>query len=414
MTSGTTMIKVWSDSHAAGLLGPRAERGSTFAYQLPTDDARAVSLTMPVRLESWDTAFGLPPIFEMNLPEGALRERLRLAFAKTTGSFTDFDLLSIVGRSQVGRLRYTGPGEPLDEEVPFQSVQEILAGRKGGALFQYLIERFAPVSGVSGVQPKLLIRDGAAVEHSTVMERESVRGATHIVKFWESEYPELAANEYFCLRAAERCGLTVPRFQLADDGSALVVDRFDLRDDGTYRGLEDFCVLNARQTADKYRGSYETAVLKRFRQFATEDQIGVGSEKLFTLIALNCAVRNGDAHLKNFGVTYDNPEGQIALAPVYDVVTTTAYIPVDTMALTMDGSKDWPSVDQLRAFGETRQIASPVRIREILDRICAALTDTIVEIEAYARERPQFKDIGDRMIASWHEGMPRIGLNAAP
>ena len=407
------MIKVWSDSHPAGLLGPRAERGSTFAYQLPADDSRAVSITMPVRLESWDTAFGLPPIFEMNLPEGALRERLRLAFAKTTGNFTDFDLLSIVGRSQVGRLRYTGSDEPLDEDVPFQSVQEILAGRKGGALFQYLIERFAPVSGVSGVQPKLLIRDQAAVERPTEIERESVRGATHIVKFWESEYPELAANEYFCLRAAERCGLTVPRFQLAGDGSALVVDRFDLRDDGTYRGLEDFCVLNARQTADKYRGSYETAVLKRFRQFASEDQIGVGSENLFTLIALNCAVRNGDAHLKNFAVTYDDPEGQIALAPVYDVVTTTAYIPIDTMALTMDGSKHWPSVDQLRAFGETRQIASPARIGEILDRICAALTDTMVEIEAYARARPQFKDIGDRMIASWHEGMPRVGLNAA-
>ena len=40
------------------------------------------------------------PIFEMNLPEGVLRERLRLAFAKATGTFDDFDLLGIVGRSQ--------------------------------------------------------------------------------------------------------------------------------------------------------------------------------------------------------------------------------------------------------------------------------------------------------------------------
>ena len=44
---------------------------------------------MPVRLPSWDTTFGLPPIFEMNLPEGVLRERLRLAFAKATGTFDD-------------------------------------------------------------------------------------------------------------------------------------------------------------------------------------------------------------------------------------------------------------------------------------------------------------------------------------
>ena len=53
----------------------------------------------------------------MNLPEGALRERLRLAFAKATGSFDDFDLLTIVGRSQVGRIRYTGENEKLNEDV---------------------------------------------------------------------------------------------------------------------------------------------------------------------------------------------------------------------------------------------------------------------------------------------------------
>jgi serine/threonine-protein kinase HipA len=53
-----------------------------------------------VQLPSWDTTFGLPPIFEMNLPEGVLRERLRLAFAKATGTFDEFDLLAIVGRSQ--------------------------------------------------------------------------------------------------------------------------------------------------------------------------------------------------------------------------------------------------------------------------------------------------------------------------
>jgi len=61
------------------------------------------------------------------LREGVLRERLRLAFAKATGSFDDFDILSIVGRSQIGRLPYTGEKEQLLEDVPFQSVDEILA-----------------------------------------------------------------------------------------------------------------------------------------------------------------------------------------------------------------------------------------------------------------------------------------------
>ena len=126
------MIKVWTDAAEAGLLDRHGERGSTFAYLPGTPAARAASLTMPVRLESWSVPFGLPPIFEMNLPEGVLRERLRLAFAKATGTFDEFDLLSIVGRSQVGRIRYTGDKEQLHEDVPFQSVDEILERRRGG------------------------------------------------------------------------------------------------------------------------------------------------------------------------------------------------------------------------------------------------------------------------------------------
>src|SRR3984957_18214219 len=156
------MIKVWTDSQEAGMLDRSGDRGSSFAYAPEALDSRAVSVTMPVRLPSWDTTFGLPPIFEMNLPEGVLRERLRLAFAKATGTFDEFDLLAIVGRSQVGRIRFTGEKEQLHEEVPFQSVDEILVRRRDEDLFRYLIDKFASFSGISGVQPKILVRDESA------------------------------------------------------------------------------------------------------------------------------------------------------------------------------------------------------------------------------------------------------------
>lgn len=125
------MTKVWTDVAEAGLLDRMGARGSTFVYQPGARLARAVSVTMPVRLASWNVPYGLLPIFEMNLPEGALRERLRLSFAKATGTFDDFDLLGIVGRSQVGRIRYTGERENLREDVPFQSVDEILEKGRG-------------------------------------------------------------------------------------------------------------------------------------------------------------------------------------------------------------------------------------------------------------------------------------------
>src|SRR5579871_3449609 len=203
------MIKVWTDAAESGLLDRHGERGSTFAYLPGMAAARAVSVTMPVRLPSWSVPFGLLPIFEMNLPEGFLRERLRLAFAKATGTFDEFDLLSIVGRSQVGRIRYTGNKEQLNEEVPFQSVDEILERKRGGDLFRYLLEKFAAFSGISGVQPKILVRDEQAfaeTKHSGRRLSQSYKGATHIVKFWESnEFPQLAANEFFCLTVARKC-----------------------------------------------------------------------------------------------------------------------------------------------------------------------------------------------------------------
>ncbi len=399
-------IKVWTDGRAAGLLGAKGARGTAFAYASGTGPADAVSVTMPVRLASWDSDYGLAPIFEMNLPEGALRERLRMAFAKATGAFDDLDLLAIVGRSQVGRLRYTDEHAELDQAVPFQSVDELLASRRDGNLFQYLLERFAAYSGVSGVQPKLLIRDdiawGAGPEAGT---RTSIQGATHIVKFWEDQYPQLAANEFFCLKAAERAGLPVPRFQLSEDGRALVIDRFDLRSDGRYRGFEDFCVLNARATAEKYRGSYETAVLKRFREFASPEQIAAGSETIFRMIALNAALRNGDAHLKNFGIVYDDIEGEVALAPVYDLVTTTAYIQADQMALTLDGSTRWPTAKQLLAFGTNRQIGSPAAIKAMLGAIAEAVFETMGDLKRHMQVEPEFEEIGTRMLAQWEEGI---------
>lgn len=399
-----TTIKVWADGAEAGRLGRQARRSTSFAYAPDAPAERAVSLTMPVRLASWEWPHGLAPIFEMNLPEGALRERLRLAFAKATGSFDDLDLLAVVGRSQLGRLRYTAPDETLGEEVPFQSVDEILAQRRDGELFRYLLERFAGVSGVSGVQPKVLIRDEGA-HAAPLADRTSFKGATHIVKLWEPEFPELAANEYFCLRAAERCGLKVPRFRLAEDAGALVVDRFDLRPDGSYRGFEDFAVLNGRNTGEKYRGSYETSVLKRFRQFAAPEVQAEGAEAIFTLIALNCALRNGDAHLKNFGVLYDDIDGAVGLAPVFDVVTTTAYLPRDGLALTLAGTTRWPDAAALRRFGETQGVGGPAAVRAMIGKVADAVAETLPELERHAREHPAFRPVAERMQAAWREGL---------
>jgi serine/threonine-protein kinase HipA len=222
---------------------------------------------MPVRTASWNTQHGLAPIFDMNLPEGALRAYLMRSFAKAAGTFFDFDLLAVVGRTQIGRIRYSDLDAELDEAVPFQPIDEILSAKRGGELFAYLLEKFAVHSGVSGVQPKVMIR---AIDDTGKgkddRQAQSFRSATHIVKFWDpSEYPELAANEHFCLSAAKALGLAVPNFRLSDSGAAILIERFDLAPDGACLGYEDFCVLNGVLRREIQRRLRNAAVQTRPR-----------------------------------------------------------------------------------------------------------------------------------------------------
>ena len=400
------MIRVWSDGLDAGLLDRHGQRGTSFAYSPGVEAGRAVSMTMPVRLASWNHPWGVHPIFEMNLPEGVLRESLRQGFAKAVGRFDDLDLLAVVGRSQIGRLRYTAPDTDLDEAVPFQSVDEILKHRRDGTLFAFMLERFAVHSGISGVQPKVMIRDENDSGRDWGLRPPSLKGATHIVKFWDqADYPQLAANEFFCLLAAEKAGLAVPRRRLSEDGSALVIDRFDLLADGSYAGVEDFCVLNARGTAGKYDGGYESALFKRLKEFIPGETQRAELKKLFTLFALNAAVRNGDAHLKNFALLYDDVDGTPRLADIYDIVTTTVYLPKDAMALTLDGTTRWPEIGQLTRLGTLRCGLAPREAADVLDRVAGAVTDTMAEMARYAAENPAFSEIAAGMRAQWTLGL---------
>jgi serine/threonine-protein kinase HipA len=145
--------------------------------------------------------------------------------------------------------------------------------------------------------------------------------------------------------------------------------------------------------------------MKRFGQFANSTHLGEDMEKLFVLIALNCALRNGDAHLKNFGIVYDDVQGEARLAPVYDLVTTSVYLPKDSMALTLNGTTKWASAKELQRLGETRMGGTPARVRQILERIEAAIAETSKELHAYINAHAKFVEIGNRMLQQWEQGV---------
>ena len=391
---GISSLAVWAANRRAGLLARELRQEYVFAYSQDVDPGAQVSLTMPVRLESW-VSRELHPIFQMNLPEGALLETIRRAIAKVAGE-DDLAILRVTGGNQVGRNRFSLPGDesPHIDETP-ESLDKLLTYPDTRELFHELVARYALRSGISGVQPKVLLE---------ATERGTLTSAGYIVKSWGTDYPYLAANEYFCMTAAKRAGLPTPEFFLSNNGGFFIMRRFDVTPDGASIGFEDMCSLQALGTAQKYSSSYER-VAKSIRDFVSGDRLMVAREQLFATLVLSVMLRNGDAHLKNFGVLYASPLDAVTLAPVYDVVTTTAYIKKDVPALSLAGTKKWWPRKVLERFAAA-YLSLPVgTVSATFSRIAEAVTETRGTIPGYIAEHPEFREIGERMMAEWDEGV---------
>lgn len=391
-----TTLAVWAADCRAGLLGMNADQQQyVFAYDqaAPSPDAQ-VSLTMPVRLESW-LSRDLHPIFQMNLPEGALLEAIRRAIAKLAGE-DDLTMLRVTGGNQIGRNRFALPDAVAPGVVEtVESLDELLSYPDTEELFHDLVARYALRSGISGVQPKVMLE---------ATDRGTATVGGYIVKSWGTDYPQLAANEFFCMTAAQRAGLPVPEFHLSENGGLFVMKRFDLTAAGNTVGFEDFCALQALGTAQKYSSTYER-VARTIKDFVSGEFLQAAREQFFTSLVLSCMLRNGDAHLKNFGVLYENVGQPIRLAPVYDLVTTVAYIPKDVPALSLAGSKKWWQRKLLEKFAISHLSLSIGKVGQIFEKAADSVHDTRGMLSAHLTEHPEFREMGSRMLAAWEQGV---------
>jgi hypothetical protein len=103
-------------------------------------------------------------------------------------------------------------------------------------------------------------------------------------------------------------------------------------------------------------------------------------------------------------VHLDTHRVQIGLAPVYDLVTTTAYLPRDAMALTLEGTTRWPDAPRLLQLGQARAGLAKKDVEGIFEATAEALSETSGEVERYFRSS-SFAHVGARMGAAWGEGI---------
>ena len=409
------MLNVYTAGNLSGVLyrSEQNQQDYHFVYAKDCLPENAVSLTMNIIREPYIFSGHLHPIFDMNLPEGALLDKLKRTFQKQIHNFSDLDLLKIVGHNQIGRLTF---GDKLrqNNEKTGLDIKQFKTYRGTEDLLQELINKYAASSGISGVQPKVLIKDTSQpdtqrVPKLSLNDKLTHKEATHIIKSWgeSSDYPELASNEYFCMLAAKYAGLNVPKIELTNEGKFLIIERFDYnKDTDQYLGFEDFCALSAKVSAQKYDGTYE-----RIARLINDNLVGISRNNLklaltkyFKLVILSVALRNGDAHLKNFGLLYETPESMINLAPAYDIVTTTLYFN-DNMALTMDGRKSWPSLKIIKRFGKNSCLLSEKEISQGINEVMHGISLAKELLIRYSQATPTFEKLGLKMAQIWDDGI---------
>lgn len=362
-----------------------------------------VSLTMPVRTESWIWPQGLHPFFQQNLPEGLLLATLR----DQTGSLfdgTDLSLLAIVGRNAIGRVRVASEGvDPFALPQPFE-VNDVIQGDNSEKHFTDLVRRYA-ISGVSGVYPKFLSTEVSTTTNDH-FNKVSVRLSRHIVKGSAERLPFLALNEHLTMEVARRAGLPTAETRLSNDGRALIVDRFDVDDTGEpIYGLEDFCSLLGLTPAEKYSTTWER-IVNVAAGYIPPHRKREEFEKLALHILATYVLRNADCHSKNVALYYRSFE-DVIFAPVFDMVTVTAYPDYKNNApgLAIDGKKTWAPGGSLQRFLQVRLGVSPRKQIEMLEKLGDSISEVSREVQVSIKNFSGFREIGETMLKEWSNGL---------
>ncbi len=268
----------------------------------------------------------LIPWFSNLLPEGHLRKYL--AERARVNQEREFFLLWALGRDLPGAVTVQpadGEAWPPEAHDGHDRQADIL---RANAL------RFS----LAGVQLKFSALEGA--RGGLTIPARGV-GGDWIVKLPSREFDGVPENEFSMMTLARKVGIDVPPIQLIDmdaianlpDGArvrgkqAYAIQRFD-RLAGEPVQIEDFAQVFGVYPHEKY----EKARMWRLAQVLGSEGQESDIKELVRRLVFNTLIGNADMHLKNWSLIYPDKR-RAALAPAYDFVSTTPYIPGATAAL---------------------------------------------------------------------------------
>jgi len=351
-------LKVFLNSEEVGEIQRRGPARYRFTYSgsaldAPTPDGVLLSASLPLRAQTF-TPSETSPFFEGLLPEGAVRSAISRTFRISEED--GFGLLRALGADCAGAVVVLPPDR--DPPVPGQGHLRRLSGEQLAQLIDDLPRNPLGVDpaeagvrlSLGGIQPKLVLTGNPLQGFS-----QPVEGApsTCLLKPEFGQYPDLVANETFCMRVAQTSGLRAAGVDIVDVDatSCLYVERFDRAldaDDKVVRiHQEDMCQALGILPVAKYEdngGPSAVGIVQLLRTLRTPCMARDINDFVHALL-VNFLLGNSDAHGKNFALLYE-PEAGVRLAPLYDIVSTAVYPDLtERMAMAIGGITDPHEVD---------------------------------------------------------------------
>ncbi len=102
------------------------------------------------------------------------------------------------------------------------------------------------------------------------------------------------------------------------------------------------------------------------------------------------------------------PTESVSLAPTFDIVTTAAYPPNDTLAVMLDGTKRWPDAKRLVRFARQRCLLTEKAAKEIVAEVIEAVDQVSHDLKDLTELDPRAGEIADRMRTAWAQGIASL------
>ncbi|GMQ87539.1 MAG: type II toxin-antitoxin system HipA family toxin [Gammaproteobacteria bacterium] len=339
-------LNVWFEDRLVGYLWRNPVGAIGFRYEPDwiNTGGFAVSRTLPLATEDFSAEDSVAHRFFANLlPEGSVRDHI---VRDLKISNTDFDLLRAIGGECAGAISLLSvEREPSADRsyrpLPDKELAGLVARR--GQIHAAWPQDKRPRLSLAGAQDKcpVLIRDG------NYFLPEGEAPSSHILKFELTDYRHLPAYETFTSYLAKQIGLPVVDIELhtIEKRFYAQIERYDRVWDerGEVQRLhqEDFCQALGYGHEKKYQDSGGPTFSDCYRllQDASTDP-PIDTQNLLRWQIFNVLAGNSDGHAKNLSLLYLQ-NGEIRLAPFYDLVCTRAIERIDYhLAFDVGGQRD--------------------------------------------------------------------------